>query len=594
MVQMDKINALRAYMQKHGVEAFVTPSTDPHSGEYVPKYWESRAWISGFTGSAGTAVVTMDKAALWTDSRYFIQAAQQINGTEFVLMKDKLEETPTVEQWLSSELKRGDAVGVDGWVNTVTAVEAMKEELAKAGIEVKEIGDPYAEIWEERPQLPTTPVIIQGLEYSGESASSKIARIRERLKTLDSGLSTLGSGLLISMLDEVCWTLNLRGEDIEFNPVFVSYLLITPEAVTLYVNEVKVSKEVRDYLANEGVKVKPYAEIRNDLSLLNIPVCVQAEKTNYACYSLLQHPVRRECPVSTMKIMKNPVEIEGYRRAMLKDGIAMVKWMKWVVPAVEKGGETEMSLVHKLYDLRAEQPLFMGDSFANIMGYGYHGAIVHYEPNDETDIPVRPEGLLLCDVGSQYRDGTTDMTRTIPLGPLTEDMRRDYTLVLKGWINLARVHFPRGTYGSQLDVLSRAPMWEYGLNFLHGTGHGVGSYLNCHEGPHQFRMNYMPQPLYPTMTITDEPGIYIEGSHGVRHENTMLVVEDKEGLTFGPYYRFEPLTMTPVFTSPIIVEMLDEDEKRWFNNYQQLVFETLAPHLDEEHKEWLEKTCMPI
>ena len=594
---MDRISALRNYMKKWGVNAFITPSTDPHSGEYVPKHWESRSWLSGFNGSAGTAVVTLDKAALWTDSRYFLQAEEQIKGTGFVLMKDKLEETPTIEQWLSAELKEGDVVGIDGWVNTVTAVEEMKSIFESAGIGVKEIGDPFAEIWEGRPELPDTPVIIQGLEYSGESAASKIERIRQIIcggKDQEKGCWKKSCGVLVSLLDEVCWTLNLRGEDIDYNPVFVSYLLITNSSATLFVNPAKISAEVADYLKGEGVEIKEYEKIAEELRLLDIPVWAQPEKTNFACYSLIKNPVRKECPVSTMKIMKNEVEIEGYRSAMLKDGIALVKWLKWVVPAVEKGGQTEMSLVRKLYALRAEQPLFKGDSFANIMGYGYHGAVVHYEPTDETDIPVYPEGLLLCDVGSQYRDGTTDMTRTIPLGPLTEQMKRDYTLVLKGWINLGRVHFPRGTYGSQLDVLSRAPMWEYGINFLHGTGHGVGSYLNCHEGPHQFRMNYMPQPLYPTMTITDEPGIYIEGSHGVRHENTMLVVEDKEGVTFGPYYKFEPLTLCPIFTSPIVTKMLDDDEKKWFNDYQQLVYEKLAPHLDDEHREWLKEICAPI
>ncbi len=582
---MDKLALLRDFMKRNGVNAYITPSTDPHSGEYVPKHWESRGWISGFNGSAGTAVVTLDKAALWTDSRYFLQAAEQIKGSEFVLMKDKLEETPTIEQWLARELSAGDAVGIDGWVNTVAAVEDMQSQLKPFGINIKHASDPYAEIWDDRPELPSSPIIIQGIEYSGEPASSKINRIREQLN---------GDGLLVSMLDEVCWTLNLRGDDIEYNPVFVSYLLVTPNTSTLYVNKVKVTVDVMDYLSAEGVCVKDYDSIAEDLKTLDVPVWAQPEKTNFACFSLLKHPVRRECPVSTMKIMKNDTEIKGYRSAMLKDGIAMVKWLKWVVPAVEAGGQTEMSLVRKLYDLRAEQPLFMGDSFANIMGYGYHGAIVHYEPTDETDIPVLPKGLLLCDVGSQYRDGTTDMTRTIPLGPLTDEMRRDYTLVLKGWINLARVHFPRGTYGSQLDVLSRAPMWEYGINFLHGTGHGVGSYLNCHEGPHQFRMNYMPQPLYPSMTITDEPGIYIEGSHGVRHENTMLVVEDKKGITFGPYYKFEPLTLCPIFTSPIIVDMLDKDEICWFNSYQQYVFDSLAPHLDDEHSEWLRGVCESI
>lgn len=580
-----KLSALRSLMAKKNIKAFIVPSTDPHSGEYVPDYWKCREWISGFDGSAGTAVVTMDKAALWTDSRYFLHADQVLKETEFVLMKEKIEGTPSIPQWLASVLNEGDCVAVDGWTNTVTSVKELEYDLRHKGLHLTTDFAPYSEAWTDRPDLPLSPIIIQGLEYSGESASSKIDRIRK---------SVGKASLLVSMLDEVAWTLNLRGEDIEYTPVFVSYLLITPSSSTLYINKVKVTAEVETYLKGEGVEIKPYEAIADDLSNSTLPVQMQPEKTNYACFSFVKEPILKDCPVSVMKIMKNETEIKGYYSAMLKDGIALVKWTKWVVPAVQQGGQTEMSLSRKLHNFRAEQPLFMDESFATIMGYGWHGADVHYEPNDESDIPVLPEGLLLCDSGGQYRDGTTDCTRTIPLGPLTDDMRRDYTLVLKGWINLARVHFPKGTYGSQLDCLSRAPMWEYGINFLHGTGHGVGSYLCVHEGPHQFRMNYMPQPLVPGMTITDEPGIYIEGSHGVRHENTMLVVEDKEGITFGPYYKFVPLTLCPVFTSPIIVDMLDKDELKWFNDYQKHVYDTLAPHLDEEHREWLEEMTQAI
>jgi Xaa-Pro aminopeptidase len=401
----------------------------------------------------------------------------------------------------------------------------------------------------------------------------------------------------------VAWTLNLRGSDIEFNPVFVSYLLITADKATLYINQAKLTAEVSAYLKAEGVDTKPYGEIESDLRNLACKVLVQPDKTNYAVYACLQNPVRMDCPVSTMKIMKNEAEIRGYHSAMLKDGLAMVKWMKWLLPAVEAGGQTELSLDEKLYSCRAEQPLFRGVSFASIMGYAAHGAIVHYEPTPETDIPVEPKGLLLIDSGAQYQDGTTDITRTIPLGPLTWEERRDYTLVLRGFINLGRAVFPRGTYGTQLDCLARTPMWRYGINYLHGTGHGVGSFMNVHEGPHQFRMNYMPTPLVPGMTITDEPGIYIAGSHGVRHENTMLVIpadftdkgqEGNEGLTFGPYYTFEHLTLCPIFTSPILTEMMEKEEIEWFNAYQQMVCDKLSPHLDEEHREWLKEITRPI
>lgn len=587
----DKLTLLRRLMAHGNIQAIVVPSTDPHSGEYVPDHWECRAWISEFHGSAGTAVVTTDKAALWTDSRYFLAAEQVFRDSEFVLMKEKIEGTPTISQWLGSVLPKGATVAVDGWTNTVTAVEQLTQELKAVGINIVTDIPSLDDIWTDRPPLPLTPVVIHGLEYSGERASSKIARIRRQM--LDEGNAD-DCSLLISMLDEVAWTLNLRGSDIEYNPVFVSYLLVRPDTACLYIDRRKLTPEVTEYLKGEGVEVRDYDTIGSDLRQMDSPVQIQPDKTNYACYSCISKPVRRDCPVSVMKIMKNPTEIAGFRSAMLRDGIAMVKWLKWLLPAVEAGGQTEMSLSRKLHEMRCEQPLFMGESFATIMGYGWHGADIHYEPTDESDIPVLPEGLLLCDSGGQYLDGTTDVTRTIPLGPLTDTMRQDYTLVLKGWINIARVHFPHGTYGSQLDVLARAPMWERGTNFLHGTGHGVGSYLCVHEGPHQFRMNYMPQPLLPGMTITDEPGIYIEGSHGVRHENTMIVVEDQQGRTFGPYYRFDPLTLVPLFTSPIITEMLDSDELRWFNDYQQRVYDTLAPHLDDEHREWLYGITRPL
>lgn len=582
---MDKLSCLREFMQRHGVQAFISPSTDSHSGEYVPQYYESRRWLSGFTGSAGTAVVTSDKAALWTDSRYFIQAEEQLRGSEFELMKDRIEGTPTIEEWLVKYLKPGSMVGIDGWVNTIADVETLKVSLKEYGVDVRHVGDPFSEIWTDRPFLPESPVFIHDMQFAGETVSSKIARIR-------GGLGD--KGVLISALDEVCWTLNLRGNDIEYNPVFVSYLVVLPETTILYINKVKVSEQVEEYLKNEGVEIRPYESIATDLQGIEIPMCVQADKTNYACYTLLQNPIIQNSPVSTMIIMKNETEVKGYHSAMLKDGIAMVKWLKWLLPAVEQGGQTELSLVKKLYDLRAEQPLFVGDSFGNIMAYGAHAAIVHYEPTIDTDMDVKAEGLLLCDVGSQYYDGTTDMTRTIPLGPLTHEMRRDYTLVLKGWINIARAKFPRGTCGTQLDVLARAPMWQYGINYLHGTGHGVGSFLNCHEGPHQIRMNYKPQPLCPGMTVTDEPGIYMEGKYGIRHENTLLVIEDKDGVVFGPYYKFESLTLCPIFTQPIINSMLDADEIEWLNGYHRYVCDKLFPFLDIEHQLWLQEMCEPI
>ena len=585
---MKHVDALRQLMKENNIDAFITPSTDPHSGEYVPARWYSREWISGFNGSAGTAVVTMHDAALWTDSRYFLQAADQLKGTGYTLQKDKIEGTPSVSEWIGQRVAEGGCVGVDGWTNTVESVQTLEKELAEYGLSLRTDIDPYNTIWTDRPALPTEEVFIQPLELAGESTTSKVDRIRKAYH------KNKAEGLLVSMLDEVAWTLNLRGNDIEYNPVFVSYLLICDNNVTLYTKHFKLTKEVLDYLGSEGVEIRDYDDIGTDLKGMDKSIQIEPAKTNYGVFACISHPVLAACPVSTMKIMKNETEIKGYHSAMLKDGIAMVKWMKWALQAVKEGGQTELTLEAKLTSLRAQQPLFRGPSFATIMGYAGHGAIVHYEPTPATDIPVLPKGLLLCDSGGQYQDGTTDITRTLPLGPLTDQERRDYTLVLRGFINLARAHFPRGTYGSQLDCLARTPMWEYGINYLHGTGHGVGSFMNVHEGPHQFRMNYMPTPLLPSMTITDEPGIYITDSHGVRHENTMLVVEDQDGVTFGPYYKFQQLTLCPILTSPIVVDMLQHDEKLWFNEYQQMVYDKLAPHLDNDTREWLYEVTRPI
>ena len=602
------ISSLRLLMQREGISAFITPSTDPHSGEYVPERWKSRRWISGFTGSAGTAVVTTDQAALWTDSRYFIQATEQITGTGFVLMKEKIEGTPTIAEWLHSVLPHGSTVAIDGWDNSQEDVESIASELSAYGLSLRTDIDPYAEIWTDRPDIPKNKAFIQHLEYTGESASSKISRIRQKLN---------GKALIISMLEEVAWTLNLRSSDVAYTPFVLSYAIITPDHTLLYINKDKLTTEVEQYLADEGVTIRDYDDIIKDIQQIDIPTIAQPNKTNHTVFSAIKHPVRQESPVGHMLIFKNKTEIEGYRRAMEKDGVAMVKWIKWTLDNVPLGGQTEISLSAKLTSFRAEQPLFMGLSFESIMGYAHHGAIVHYDPTPETDIPVKPEGLLLIDSGGQYIDGTTDITRTIPLGPLTWEMQRDYTLVLKGWIRLGSAVFPKGTCGTQLDAFAREAMWKYGINYLHGTGHGVGQFMSVHEGIdlHQFRMQWRPTPLLPGMTITDEPGIYIEGSHGVRHEDTMLVVNadfsapngkadipganpcdapEAAGITFGPYYTFEHLTLCPILTSPILTDMLTEEEKTWFNSYQQTVYDRLSPMLDKEHQTWLRDVTQPI
>jgi Xaa-Pro aminopeptidase len=604
----EKLEALRNLMRQEGIDAFITPSTDPHSGEYVPERWKSRRWISGFTGSAGTAVVTLDKAALWTDSRYFIQAAEQLEGTGFLLMKEKIEGTPSVAEWLGSTLPAGNTVAVDGWVNTASEVEELENELKAYGLTLRTDIDPYNTIWTDRPAIPQSKAFIQELEFAGESAASKIERIRKEIGN---------NAIVLSMLEEVAWTLNLRANDVENTPFMLGYVVITPQNTLLYICKEKLTPEIEKYLKGEGVNIREYEDIIADLNGLSMPVYAQPNKTNHAVYSAIKTPIRKESPVAHMLIFKNETEIKCFRNAMEKDGVAMVKWIKWTLENVPRGEQTELSLSEKLKAFRMEQPLSKGVSFESIMGYAHHGAIVHYDPTPETDIPIKSEGLLLIDSGGQYLDGTTDITRTIPLGPLTWEMKRDYTLVLKGWIRLGSAVFPKGTCGTQLDGFAREAMWKYGINYLHGTGHGVGQYMSVHEGIdlHQFRMQWRPTPLLPGMIITVEPGIYIEGSHGVRHENTMLVVNadfsgengkanmpdgkpydgpEAQGITFGPYYTFEHLTLCPILTSPILTEMLSEEERQWFNSYQQTVYQRLAPRLDEEHQAWLKEITQPI
>lgn len=589
----DRIAALRTFMSANGISAFIVPSTDPHSGEYVPEHWESRKWISGFSGSAGTVVITTDKAGLWTDSRYFIQAEEQLEGTEIQLFKDRLPETPSIPQWLGSVLNKGEKVGIDGWVNSMQEADSLRQDLKQFGMELVLTEDPFDTIWEGRPSLPQTPVLIHGIEYAGISCSEKIKRIKESVK------ANGASAIILSALDEIAWTLNLRGDDVHCNPLFISYLVLTEDKNTLYILKEKITDEVRSYLKEHQVEIEDYKSFseklkefsRKDEELLQISP--QANEALYALASQHANVKIAPSPVALMKAHKNPTEIAGFRKAMEKDGVAMVKFLRWIKDAVKNRQETELSVDAKLYELRAEQPDFKGISFDTIAGYKEHAAIVHYEATPETSIPLKPEGMLLLDSGAQYLDGTTDITRTIVLGPLTEEEKIDYTLVLKGHLQLQNAQFPAGTCGTQLDVLARIAMWKAGINYLHGTGHGVGQFLCVHEGPHQVRMNHMPTLLEPGMTLTDEPGIYKAGRHGVRIENTLIIVPARES-EFGSFYKFEPLTLCPIDKEAILVEMLNDEELTWLNDYHQLVYDRLSPLLNNEEQKWLKEATSPL
>ena len=556
-----RVESLHEYLRRNGLCAFIFPSTDPHQGEYVPEHWQTRKWISGFDGSAGTAVVTLSDAALWTDSRYFIAAAQQLEGTPFTLMKDGLPDTPTIPEWLCQQLTENDVVGIDGEVFTATEIEELKAALGKVGIQLKTDLDPAEELWTDRPPIPKNKVEIQPLEFAGESAESKIERVRQALREQQAEY------LVISQLDEIAWLLNMRGSDVHCNPVFVSYVLLTQDDVTLFIDSEKLDDSVKNYLNRIGVKVLPYGKPSFESKAFD--------------------------PIPAMKSIKNHAEIEGFRRAMIRDGVAMVRFLHWLKPAVEAGKETELSIDRKLTALRAEQDLYRGLSFDTIAAYGPHGAIVHYEATPESDVVLEPKGLLLLDSGAQYQDGTTDITRTIALGPLTNEERLDYTLVLKGHIRLALTKFPDGISGTQIDALARYAMWQHGINYGHGTGHGVGSYLCVHEGPHQIRHTWKPAPLHAGMTVTNEPGIYRQGKHGVRIENTMIVVEDGE-TEFGRFLHLEPLTLCPIDLTPVVWDMMTLEEITYLNTYHKKVYDELSPLLEEEERQWLNGQCSMV
>ena len=587
-----RLESLREVMRREHLSAFIFPSTDAHQSEYVADHWQGRTWISGFNGSAGTAVVTMKSAALWTDSRYFLAAEEQLKGTEFQLMKLKIEGTPTISEWLAQELQGENAeVGLDGMVNSYHETMGLIADLRKSGgITVRTNFDPLGLIWTDRPAIPANPVEIQPMEFAGESVASKISRIRTALRQRHA------DGMLISALDDIAWTLNLRGTDVHCVPVFVSYLLISSQQVSLYVDSAKINDEVKAYLTENGISLYPYNKVAEGLERYSeYNILLDGDETSYFLWKTVkcQEIIAGNSPVPAMKAQKNDREIAGFRQAMLRDGVAMVKFLRWLKPAVEAGGQTEISIDGKLTSLRAEQHLFRDISFDTIAGYQAHGAIVHYEATPETDVALKPEGLILIDSGAQYQDGTTDITRTIALGPVTEEMKHVYTLVLKGHIQLELAKFPDGASGTQLDALARECMWREGYNYLHGTGHGVGACLSVHEGPHQIRMEWKPTPLRAGMTVTDEPGLYLSGKFGVRIENTLLI-KDYQTTEFGKFLQMESLTLCPIDLTPVDFSMLQPEEIEWLDTYHRDVFEKLSPYLEGEDMEWLREATRPV
>ena len=590
----NRLAEIRVELDRESLGAYIFTSTDPHNGEYVPDHWKCREYVSGFDGSAGTVVVAGLDAALWTDSRYFLAAERQLRFSGIQLMKERIAGTPTIPEWLSQRLMVSGKteVGIDGWTNSYAFVQELKQEMrSHGGITVRTNYNPLDYVWNDRPARPSSKVVLHDVAYAGENIYRKLKRLRSFLA--EHSLQAI----LISSLDDIAWLLNLRAADVHCNPVFVSYLVVAHHDAALYIDASRLSEQAATYLNRNNITVLPYEDVSHAFEHLDPfdKVLMDPNETPYTLYA--KTPCRKAdipSPLPMMKAVKNEVEIKGFDNAMMRDGVAMVQFLRWLRPAVEAGGQTEISVSDKLRELRASQDLFVDLSFDTIAGYQEHGSIVHYEATPATDMPLRPEGLLLLDSGAHYLDGTTDITRTIALGPVTDEQRLVYTLVLKGNIQLAMLKFPKGASGTQLDALARKDMWSYGYNYLHGTGHGVGSYLNVHEGPHQIRMEYRPAPLLEGMTVTDEPGIYVSGRFGVRIENTMII-EKYMTTDFGEFLQMRPLTLCPIDTAPIERQLLEPAEIEWLNAYHQRVRNELLPLLDDEaDRRWLMEATQPL
>ncbi|MDH6355673.1 Xaa-Pro aminopeptidase [Dysgonomonas sp. PH5-45] len=582
---VEHLKSLRTFMEEKGLNAFIIPSTDPHLSEYPATHWEARKWISGFTGSAGTVVVTREKAGLWTDSRYFLQAATELKDTTIELFKDGLPTTPSIDRWLASELEAGEYVGIDGNVYAAKEAFELTHKLNMKGLHVIADYDPFASIWHDRPEIPRNPIFEMPIEYAGESCSSKIKRLTEALE--DKG----ADALLVASLDTVAWIFNIRGNDVHCNPVAVAYGYVSAKETVLFINPAKLTPETSAYLKKEGVVLAEYDKVGDYISKLDpkTRVCLNGAKTSFSLYNKIPKGcaiVDIPSPADLMKAVKNEAEVTGFKSALQRDGVALVRFIMWLEKAVPQGGVTELIVEKELAGFRKQQDKYVGESFDTIAGYGPNGAIVHYHVTPESSADVKPEGFLLLDSGGQYFDGTTDITRTIAVGPLTQQMKEDYTMVLKGHINIATAQYPQGTRGSQLDILARKALWDKGLNYLHGTGHGIGHFLNVHEGPQSIRMDENPTQLQPGMVTSNEPGLYRANQYGIRIENLVLTIPTVT-TEFGNFYGFETLTVCPIDTTPVIKEMLTPSETEWLNQYHKYVYARLSPLLNDEEKAWL-------
>lgn len=581
----NRVNALRRLMSERNIATFIIPGTDPHLSEYIAEHWKSRDWVSGFNGSAGTVVIATDEAGLWTDSRYFLQADAQLKGSGIKLYKQGLPDTPTITEWLAATLPSGSTVAIDGSLFSAAETQRISQFFQKYNIRLITDFTPFDLIWEDRPSIPMDHIFIHPETFSGESLNSKITKILERISQEDANAT------LLTALDEIAWTLNLRGTDVECNPVAICYAYLSDKERILFADVKKIDKKTAEYLKKYNIQLAEYGKIHSFLKSLpqDITIWIDPNKVNFSLLSTIPQTnkiVLSGSPIALLKSIKNETEISGFREAMVRDGVALVKFFRWLDQHIDNGEITERTVGDKLNEFRGDQTYHVGESFGTIAGFNEHGAIVHYKATPESDATLSRKGFLLVDSGAQYFDGTTDITRTIALGDLTEQQKKDYTLVLKGHIAIATCRFPQGTRGAQIDVLARHFLWDNGLNYLHGTGHGIGHFLNVHEGPQNIRMEENPTPLIPGMVTSNEPGVYRANEYGIRIENLILTVDDR--LTdFGRFYKFETLTLFPIDKKGINKNMLTPEEIEWLNKYHQQVYDRLSPLLDNEEKCWL-------
>ena len=587
---MKRVNKLREIMKNKNIDYYIITSNDPHQSEYVAEHYRGRAYVSGFTGSAGTLLVSNDSSKLWTDGRYFIQAENELKGSGIDLMKMRTTGYPTLEEYIKENVTKGEVIGFDGNCYSTNAYKKLLELSEENSFKIEINNDLLDEIWEDRPTVPKDKIILHDIDFCGEGRNDKLLNVRKKMNELKV------KSFILTSLDDIAWLFNIRGNDVKFNPVVMAYAIIKMDEVTLYIDNNKVTDEIISEFKSQNITIKRYEEIISDVKTLTDSVYIDPAKVNASIFNAIPKEIKviEGINITTsLKAIKNEIELKNLDNCQVRDGVAMVRFIKWLKESVGNMRVTEISATKKLSSIRAEGKYARGDSFGTIAGYKEHAAMMHYSANEESDYEILNEGMFLVDSGGQYLDGTTDITRTFVMGNITEEEKRDFTLVLKGHINLSMAKFLRGTTGVNLDILARGPLWKYGIDYKCGTGHGVGFFLNVHEGPQGIAPQNNTVVLEPGMILTNEPGIYKEGKYGIRTENTLVVVKD-ETTEFGDFYRFDTISYCPIDLNGVVKELLSIEELEWLNNYHETVYNKLSPFMNEKEKEFLQELTRVI